>query len=129
MIVAFASNQVMVAKGDGAGTGASMVITTDPVPMNGMNRASAIMNIHSILDAGSQTPQLTATAQVSNDGVNWVDDGPVVVATTSGAQAIKTADTEGQFVRFQYTLEPEAGASGSDYTFMCFDLHVRLDHT
>ena len=129
MIVAFASNQVMVAKGDGSGTGAPMVITTDPVPMNGMNRASAILNVHSYLDAGAQVPRLTAQGQVSNDGVNWVNGGPAPTATNAGLQQNATADAEGQFIRFQYTWAPEDGSNGSEYVFCCFDLHVRLDHT
>ena len=85
MIVAFASNQVMFAKGDGSGTGTIESITTDPVPMNGMNQASAILNVHCYLDASpAQSPQLTVTGQVSNDGVNWVDTAVVVTASGTG---------------------------------------------
>ena len=130
MIVAFASNQVMFARGDGAG-GTVETITTDPVPMNGMNLASAILNVHCYLDATTpvQNPQLTATAQVSNDGVNWVDTSVIVTATGTGTQPIKTDAAEGQFIRFKYEWSPDPGSAGSDLVFICFDLHVRLDHS
>jgi len=130
MIVAFASNQVMFAKGDGSGTGTIESITTDPVPMNGMNQASAILNVHCYLDASpSQSPQLTVTGQVSNDGVNWVDTAVVVTASATGTQAIKTGAAEGQFIRFKFEWSPEAGTNGSNLVFITFDLHVRLDHS
>lgn len=128
MIVAFASNQVMFAKGN-TGSGVTQTITTDPVPMSGMNQASAILNVHAYLDPGGQGPQLTATAQVSNDGVNWVDSQLVVTASGTGPQDNQTKPAEAQFIRFKYEWAPETGGSGSDYVFICFDLHVRLDHS
>ncbi len=130
MIVAFANNQLMVAKGNGSQGGAATVITTDPVPMNGFDRASAILNVEMYLDAGSQGPTFEAQAQVSNDGVNWVNDGPAISGVNSvGTQPIDTKLAEGQSIRFQFTWNPETGAAGTDYVFICFDLHVRLDHS
>ena len=122
MLIAFANNQTLVAIGSTA-----VVVFTDPVPLDGNDRASAIWNIHAIgQTAGSAA--LTYLAQVSNDGgQNWMDASAVTdTASTAGVRQDVGA-VNGALLRFKYTLH-NATAVGTEVSFATFDLHVNLDH-
>jgi len=125
MVVVFANNQTMVAMFSIGST----VITTDPVPLRGNDRASCILNTHSIFATGG-TPRLTYQAQVSNDGgPNFVDAGGVTdLTTTTGLRRLVATLNGAALIRFRYTLDWQAGGAGSDIAACCFDLHVDLDH-
>lgn len=117
MIVAFANNQVIVAE-----AGTPSVITTDPVPMNDSNNAAAIPSIHYLY--GGTTRSLTYKAQLSNDGVVWVDSTSVTDSlNATGVGALKEGECRAAFIRFEFSFS----VTGSGQGAVCFDLHVRLD--
>ena len=121
-VIAFANNQALSSK-DGADT----TITTDPVPLNGYDRATAHLLVESIFNplAGAGNG-ISYQGQVSNDGVNWLNVTALTdyaTATTATPKAI-TAAVNGAFLRFSYTLK----AATSSVAGVTFDLHVLLDH-
>jgi hypothetical protein len=122
-VVAFANNQVMSAI-----DGTAMVITTDPVPLNGNDRAAAMLNVHSIFAQSPATNVIAYQGQVSNDGVNWVN----VTALTDNTNAVTAtprlivATVNGAYIRFQMTFTVDGDPD--DMGSVAFDLHVKLDH-
>ena len=122
-VIPFANNQLMgVVLGGG-----DSVITTDPVPLRGSDRATVTFNVHYMLYPLG-LPVFSYQGQVSNDGVNWVDV-TALTETASGATdpvLMKVGTVNGAFLRFSITLSP-SGSAG-DISAVCFDLHVRLDH-
>ena len=116
MVIAFANNQVIAAN---SGTS---TIYTDPVPLNDNDRATCHLMVEYIFNASGSG--VVYQAQVSNDGVNWVDASGVTdnsTTVTSTPEAI-VGTVNGAFLRFKITFT----ASGIG---MCnFDLHVMLDH-
>jgi len=123
MVIAFANNQAMTAI-----HGTASVITTDPVPLNGNDRASAMFNVHYIFGQGGATLNIAYQGQVSNDGVNWVN----VTALTDNTGAVTAtprqiiAAVNGAYLRFVYTFTV-TGSTGQ-VGGAAFDLHVKLDH-
>lgn len=124
MVIAFANNQTMTAI-----DGEPSVITTDPVPMRRNDRATANLNVHYIFAQPSATPDIAYQAQVSNDGVHWVDVTGLsdnTGSTTSVPRQV-VQEAHGAFIRFKFTLTV-SGGSGSEVGGCGFDLHVKLDH-
>lgn len=118
MIVAFANNQVILCEGGGA----TVEVTTDPVPMGENNRGAAILTVHYIF--GATSPTLAYVTQVSNDGTTWVAQGPDDAGiNAAGTRPIVVDSINGAFTRVKYTFS----ASGSGTAAVCFDLHVNLD--
>jgi hypothetical protein len=122
MVIAFANNQPMTAI-----EGTDSIIYTDPVPLNGMDRATAFLNVHYIWDTVTSST-ITYVGEVSADGVHWY---PVSAFTdnasapTSAPQRVVGTLAGAAFLRFKFTLNT-TGASGLGG--VCFDLHVELDH-
>lgn len=122
MVIAFANNQSLTAV-----EGNPSTITTDPVPLGNNDRATAMLNVHSLWESNGGGSSLSYQAQVSNDGVNWVN----VTALTDTATGVtstprqKTEEVNGAYIRFRFTHTiTTAGETGG----VCFDLHVKLDH-
>jgi hypothetical protein len=115
MVIAFANNQVIA-----AASGTTSTIYTDPVPLDGNDRATAHLYIEYLFNAGAG---VTYQGQVSNDGVNWLDVSSLT-DTQSTAQTVyaKMAACNGAFLRFKLSYSA-AGATGA----CCLDLHVVLD--
>ena len=118
MVIAFANNQVMV-----AASGTTSTIYTDPVPLNGNDRATAHLFVESIFNA--DTAGITYTAQFSNDGTNWVDSTDLTdtIAAVTTAPRAKTKSANGAFLRFKLAFAATGGTGG-----VTFDLHVLVDH-
>lgn len=121
MIVAFANNQTLVTD-DSKGV---VTIYTDPVPMNGNDRASAICNVHYLF--GGTSRELAWYGEMSNDGIEYaaVSGLQQTAIITEAVQTPVSATVAGGFIRFRYEFEI-TGGSGTGA--VCFDLHVRLDH-
>lgn len=123
MLIAFANNQAMTAI-----HGTASVIRTDPVPLNGNDRASAMFNVHYIFGQAGATVDIAYDAELSNDGTNWVDSSTLAdnvgTATTTPRQIVATVNAA--YIRFRYTFTVTGGAN--NIGGVCFDLHVNLDH-
>ncbi len=119
-VVNFAANQLMYAQ-----QGSDMTLFTAPHPMGGLDYAEIIWNISS-LDNSSGTPTVTVTAQVSNDGVNWINS----TTLTDSKSSVPTDPVQisgyarAAFIRFKYELSV-AGSPG-DLVWTAFCLHVNL---
>src|SRR5689334_23211768 len=123
MVIAFANNQTLVAIQTTA-----TVVYTDPVPLNGNDRASCISDLHHLY-ATAGTPRLKYQGQVSNDGgVNWVDISSCTDTLTAAGVRKIVATVNGALLRFAFTLDWSAGGGATDTAGCCFDLHVNLDH-
>ena len=123
MVTAFANNQAMTAI-----TGTASEITTDPYNLGGDDRATVMWNIHYVWALGGGATTLAWKAQVSNDGVYWVDQASLADTATAatGATPKKTTGAvNGEFIRFVITLSNAGGTLGGAN----FDLHVKFDHT
>ncbi len=120
MVVVFANNQTLFAINTFPST-----VYTDPVPMNGYDRLSCILDTEAIGASGGGG-SLVYTAQVSNDGgANWVDTAVTDTATAVGLrQKLQTAN--GALVRFKFAFSQTGGAAG-DMAAITFDLHVNFD--
>ena len=124
MTIAFANNQAMTAV-----HGTPSEITTDPVPLNGNDRASAMLNVHYIYALNGAAKVLAYKAQLSNDGTSWVDSTTLVdsaSAVTATPRPV-VATVNAAFIRFVYTFTVTGVAD--DMGGVCFDLHVNLDHS
>jgi hypothetical protein len=123
MVIAFANNQAMTAI-----QGTDSVIYTDPVPLNGNDRATAFLNVHYIW-ASVTSSNIRYDGEVSADGVNWVAIGTFTdnTSTTTGTTPRRIVGTlsGAAFLRFKFTLST-TGASGLGG--VGFDLHVEIDH-
>lgn len=123
MTTAFANNQEISAI-----TGTTSEITTDPYNLGGDDRATVMLNVHYIWALGGGMTTLAWKAQVSNDGVNWVDAGGTMsdsaTAATGSTPQKKTGPVNGEFIRFVITLANAGGTLGGAN----FDLHVKFDH-
>lgn len=118
MTTVFANNQLIVAAAP-----TSSVITTDPVPLNGNDRIWPVLNVHYIF--GGTTRAIEFQAQGSNNGVDWVNVGPMGSANAVGvseANAIASS-IYAAFIRYQYTLV----STGSGTVVACFDHNVSID--
>lgn len=123
MVIAFANNQSMTGI-----QGSTNTISTDPVPLNGNDRVSAMLNVHYLFTQGG-TGTVSYQGQVSNDGVNWVNVATLTdtaTAATSTPQQ-KVISVNGAFLRFTFSYAIASGAAG-DMGATAFDLHVKLDH-
>lgn len=114
MLVVFANNQCLV---DYNLAGAS--ITTDPVAIGDNNQATGTTTIHKAINASS----FNWLTQVSNDGVNWVNQGP----SSSSAAETTTLQTptkvSGVYARLAITFI----ATSSNMGAIMFDIHVNFD--
>jgi hypothetical protein len=123
-VVVFANNQTLVTV-----QGTPTTIFTDPVPLNGNDRLSAMLDVHSIVKGGTVTTgTLVYLAQISNDGgQNYVDSTTVTDTTTATGVRQIVGTVNGALVRFKFTYTASGGSSG-DFSGCCFDLHVNMDH-
>jgi len=124
MVIVFANNQHMSADGS---TGATSSIFTDPVPLNGNDRATLVLNAHYFFGGGGAANRtFSVITQVSNDGVVFVNVGaPVTITATSDTPKPDTRSVNGAYLRYNYQLTGQNGAPNAE---ICFDLHVNLDH-
>jgi hypothetical protein len=124
MLIVFANNQTLVAV-----QGTNVTVFTDPVPLNGNDRLSAMLDTHSVVRANlSGTLTLSYVAQVSNDGgQNYVDSTAVLDSATAAGVRQIVGTVNGALVRFKYTVAITGGSTG-DFGGVCFDLHVNMDH-
>ena len=125
MVVVFANNQTMAA--DGAAGAAASVINTDPVPLNGNDRATMVLNVHYFFGGGGAVNRsFSVQPQVSNDGVVFLSTGAAITITAAGDTPLQTVRTvNGAFLRMQYTLSVTPVQPNAH---ICFDHHVLLDH-
>jgi hypothetical protein len=123
VVIAFANNQTIVAIGNVA-----TEVVTDPVPLNGNDRAACISNCHQIA-ATAGTPRLQYEAEVSNDGgANFEPVSAVGDTITAVGLRRVVGLVPGGLLRFRFTLDWSAGGGATDVASCCFDLHVNLDH-
>jgi len=121
MMVVFANNQVIVAD---AAAAPSVTITTDPVALNGFDRATAVTVINSMF--GGTVRNLMIQGQTSNDGVTFLNDGPAKMYNLAADTPDRvTADVNGGHFRFMFTFSITAGAGTGA---VIFDVHCKLDH-
>lgn len=121
MMVVFANNQVIVADATAA---PSVTITTDPVALNGFDRATMVAVINTMY--GGTARNLMVQGQSSNDGVVFINDGPAqMFMMAADTPARQTADVNGAYFRFMFTFSITAGAGTGA---VIFDLHCKLDH-
>jgi hypothetical protein len=120
MVILAADNQWFLRQGIG-----STSVTTDPVDLGGFDRATAILVLHDIFGGAVSTDRdVTFKTQVSNDGVHWIDGGPLGGATVVADTPLRsTADVNGAFMRFVITMTMSVGGLGG----ALLDLKVRLD--
>ena len=117
MLVVFADNLTLVAD-----AGNTCTITTDPVAIGGNNRATAVTNVHSIFNAG--TNGLSWQMQISMDGQTWVNQGTVLPATTgTGATLSNPATVTGVYARLRISFE----ASVAGEAAAVLDVHAMID--
>jgi len=123
MVIAFANNQTMSAM-----HGTSMVITTDPVPLNGNDRASAMLNVHAIFAQAAAVANIAYQGQISNDGVNWVNVSLLTdnIGAITPVPRLVVATAVGAYIRFEMTFT--VTGSANNMGAVAFDLHVKLDH-
>lgn len=126
MVTVVANNLAMTALGPIVSE-----VYSDPIDLGGNDRATVMWNIHYlwVYDAGGGGATGTAgyQAQVSNDGVHWVDAGALgdtATAATGSTPKSNTQPVNGQFVRFRITLTATSG----DIAGAAVDLHVLFDH-
>jgi hypothetical protein len=123
-IVVFANNQCMVADGS---TGNASEITTDPVPLNGLDRAALILTAHYFFGGGGSGGgrNFQVFTQVSNDGTNFLDLGAAVQITAVSDTPVRdTRACNAGYLRYRFVLNPVAAQPDCH---ICFDLHVNLD--
>lgn len=125
MVIVFANNQTMAA--DGAAGGAASVINTDPVPLNGNDRATMVLNAHYFFGGGgAPSRSFSVQPQVSNDGVVFLNTGAAITITAAGDTPLQTVRiVNGAYLRMQYTLTVTPTQANAH---ICFDHHVNLDH-
>ncbi len=123
-VVVFANNQTLVTV-----QGTPTNIFTDPVSLNGNDRLSAMLDVHSIVKGGAvANGTLAYVAQVSNDGgQNYVDSTTVLDNTTATGVRQIVGTVNGALLRFKFSFTASGGAAG-DFAGCCFDLHVNMDH-
>lgn len=115
MLVVFANNMCLV---DYNSVGAS--VTTDPVAIGDNNRATGTTTIHKLLNASG----LSWSMQVSNDGVNWVTQGPSATGLAAEATTLQGPQTvTAVYARLLITFVSSGGNIGA----AMFDIHVNFD--
>ena len=122
MTTVVANNQAMTAM-----NGSPSTIYTDPVDLGDNDRGTVMFNVHYLWLFGT-TPaaNVAYTAQVSNDGVYWVDSGLTdsESAPTGATPASVTDSLKGRFVRFKIVLTVTAG----DLAGAAVDVQAKFDH-
>jgi hypothetical protein len=118
-VVNFAANQVMFAQ-----DGTSMNLLTAPHPMGGNDYIEGVWNISS-LDKSAGAVSAVITAQISNDGVNWI-----ATSITANQASVPAAPVEingyvrAAFLRFKFDLDVTGSPGDMGWTAFC--LHVNL---
>jgi uncharacterized protein YjdB len=117
MLVVFANNQTLI-----AASGTTVTITTDPVAVGDNNQASGITNIHAMFNDDTQA--LTWQMQVSNDGVNWVNQGPAAPGLDTVGTPLLTGPQPVScvYARLQIAFSATGGTGAT-----VFDIHVNFD--
>lgn len=117
MVTVFANNQTIAGE-----SGNASVITTDPVPMRGNDRVSAVANVHYMFGGTGQS--LSLILEASNDGTNWITVKAYTAITTTGVEPLGSEDAPYAFVRLKMSFTPTAGDGA-----VGFDVHAVLDHS
>jgi hypothetical protein len=121
MVIAFATNQAMTAI-----HGTPSIISTDPVPLNGADRVSVVLNVHYLWKAAGAAAVVAYQGEVSMNGSDWI---PVTALTenlnAAGIQQLKDIAVYGAFIRFFFTLTV-TGSTG-DLGGTCFDVQALVD--
>jgi hypothetical protein len=119
MLIPFALCQTLLTN-DPAGVTA----TTDPIRVGRNNRLTVITTVHAIFPGG--TAHLNWFAEVSNDGQNWIHQGPVSGDLTAAGTTTQGPGTvTGVWLRLRYSFISETGALGA----VTFDAHARLEQS
>ena len=123
MVTVVANKLAMTAK-----YGSPSTIYTDPIDLGENDRGTAMMNVHYLwLYGTAAAATIQYTAQVSNDGLYWVDATGLTKsesAPTGATPSTDTGEVNGQFIRFKIVLTVTAG----DLAGTAIDLHVKFDH-
>ena len=114
MLVVFANNQCMV---DYNLAGAT--VTTDPVAIGDANQATGITTVHKAINASA----FAWIMQVSNDGVNWVPQGPSSSSAAESTTMQTPTKVSGVYARLSITFT----ATTSNIGAIMFDVHVNFD--
>lgn len=104
VVVSFFNNQVMVTS-DANGP---VTITSDPYPMEDMDRLSLEANIHNMF--GGTTQRLRLVPQRSNDGTTWVDGTDIDYTSAGATPDFNVQDVRAAFIRLKATFELTAGS-------------------
>ena len=88
-VTVVANNQEITSVAD---VGALM--TTDPYRLGDNDRATVMWNVNSIWALGGGTTTLNWSAEVSNDGVNWVDVGGAMSDARDVSTTLRHRDFE-----------------------------------
>lgn len=118
MLVVFANKMTLVDDGAGAGT----TINTDPVLIGDNNQATGVTKVWSAINPSGIG--LKWKMQVSNNGQDWVDQGPVLAsATVAGPPTLQApAAVSGVYARLEITYESAAATLGA----ATFDIQVNF---
>ena len=118
-VINFAADKVMVAQ-----DGTPMTLKSAPHPMGGNDYIEGVWNISS-LDKTAGSVNAIITAQISNDGVHYLDS-----SITSNQSSVPVSPIEingyvrAAFLRFKYGLHVTGSSGDMDWTAFC--LHVNL---
>lgn len=115
MLLTLANNQALV-----VAAGATVSVTTDPVPLNGADRMTAVITVNSIFNAAA--PGLTINCEVSNDGVTWRQVASTTVAAVGTIDWLVPGMNYG-FMRLLYALTANAAVVAG----CVFDVHGNAD--
>ena len=93
---------------------------SEPIALQGNDKLALTPIVHYV--NGPNTPSLSYTTEVSNDGVNWQSQGPsdTIATPSTGVQTQKSDTVYGQFFRVSVTYSVTGG--GSDSGAICLDL-------
>lgn len=117
MLMVFAKNQTLVDSASGGAT-----IFTNAVSVGDNNQASSVTVISKIFNPGNG---LSWTMQVSNDGVNWVSQGPACSNQTSAGTTFNAPlAISAMYARLSITFQSSAAIGA-----VTFDVQVHFSRT
>lgn len=123
MVFVIAENQELTAM-----TGPTPTIYSDPIPLRDHDTATVTFMVHFLWAYGGGGPSgvVAYMAEVSNDGVHWVDAAALAdQATAATAEPkLRSADARGTYIRFRMWADVVSGS----LVGAAFDLQVKLEH-
>lgn len=120
MLVVFANNQSIIDYNAVVTT-----IYTDPVPIGDNNQATGTTSVHRLFNYFTGYG-LKWNMEVSNDGVNFVTQGPATGALESAATSLQTpTKVSGVYARLAISFKADTSVIGG----ALFDVHVNFDRT